>query len=90
MSENPKDPANPSGPVQVGDWKVHVDRDMCIGAGTCVALAMQAFHLDSENKAIITDTIDQETKETILEGAKSCPVAAVIIEDMQGNKVYPK
>lgn len=85
-----KDPANPSGPVTVGDWKIVVDRDLCIGAGTCVAMAMKTFAMDAENKAVILKTIDEETKEMIMEGARACPVAAVIIVDKEGNKVFPK
>lgn len=85
-----KDVQNPSGPVEVGDWKVHVDRDLCIGAGTCVAMAMKSFMLDNENKAVILKTIDEEGKDMILEGARACPVAAVIITDKDGNKVFPK
>ena len=35
-----KDPNNPSGPVKVkGKYKVWVDRSLCIGAATCVAVS---------------------------------------------------
>lgn len=85
-----KDSANPSGPVEINGWKVHVDRDLCIGAGTCIAVAAKAYELDGENKAVILSTIDEETQDTILESAKACPVAAIIIEDAEGHKVFPK
>lgn len=82
-------------------YKVKVDRTLCIGAATCVAVAPNAFQLDSEGKAAINkkdgsttsdftnyeDINDSETN--ILNAAKSCPVDAVIIVevDEQGNEI---
>ena len=86
----PKDPKTPSGPVAVGKLKVRVDRDLCIGAATCSAVAAKAFALDSESKAIVLDTAEQESRETIIEAAKSCPVAAIIIEDETGKRLFPE
>jgi ferredoxin len=74
----------------VQNWKVRVDRDLCIGAATCVAIADKTFALDSENKAIILDSADKESKEAILDAAKGCPTAAIIIEDEKGRRIYPK
>lgn len=85
-----KDPKNPSGPVKLDTYKVWVDRNLCIGAATCIAIAPKTFQLDNEAKAIILETADQETMETIIESAKACPVAAIIIEDEKGNRVFPK
>lgn len=85
-----KDPQNPSGPVQVRNLKVKVDRDLCIGAATCVAIAPKTFVLDSEAKAIILTTIDQDADNVIIDAAKGCPVAAIIIEDDKGQKVFPQ
>lgn len=70
-------------------YKSKVDRDLCIGAGTCVAIAPKAFALDNEAKAIILPTYDEETDENILEGAKSCPVAAIIVTDETGKQIFP-
>jgi len=87
---NLKDPKKPSGPVNVHKYKVWVDRSLCIGAATCIAVAPNTYELDVEAKAVILETADQDTIETIIESAKACPVAAVFIEDEKGNKVYPK
>lgn len=84
----PKDANNPYGPVTKDDWTVTVDKNLCIGAGVCTAIAAQSFELDAEGKAIITAGIDQETKDAILDAAKACPVAAIIIK--QGDtQVFP-
>lgn len=85
-----KDPANPSGPVKYRNFKMWVDRDLCIGAATCVAIAPNTFNIDSEAKAIVLDTIEQDSDEIILDSARGCPVAAIIIEDEKGNRVFPK
>lgn len=91
MSEhNLKDPTKPSGPVQVRNWKVHIDRDLCIGAATCVAIAPQAFALDNEAKSIILSTVEIDSDDIILDAAKGCPTAAIIIEDEKGEKIFPK
>lgn len=85
-----KDPNKPSGPVTIHKYKVWVDRNLCIGAATCVAVAPKTYELDSEAKAVILETSDQDTIDTIIEGAKACPVAAIFIEDENGKRVFPK
>jgi ferredoxin len=87
--QNLKDTENPSGPVKVGSYTITVDRDLCIGAATCIAVAPQTYILDSEAKAIILETADQEDDTIQLDAAKACPVAAIYIDDEQGNRVYP-
>lgn len=85
-----KDPQKPSGPVNIRNLKVWVDRDLCIGAATCVAIAPQTFILDSQAKAIILDSADKDSNETIIDAAKACPVAAIFVEDEKGNRIFPK
>ena len=68
--------------------KVKVDRNLCIGVGNCVAYEPTVFALDEENKAVVLDpsSVDEDT---LLEAAESCPENAIIIEDEEGNQVYP-
>ena len=68
---------------------VRVDRNLCIGAATCVAVAPKTFALDNEAKAIILDTANEENLQTIIDAAKSCPVAAIFITDEIGKQLYP-
>jgi len=84
------DPNNPSGPVTIGKLKMHVDRVLCIGAATCIAVAPKTFVLDPEAKAIVLQTAQEELPETIIESAKACPVAAIIIEDETGKRIFPE
>ena len=87
---NLKDSKNPSGPVIIHKYKVWVDRELCIGAATCIAVAPNTFELDNEAKAVVLETADKDTIETIIESAKACPGAAVIIEDEKGKRIFPK
>lgn len=89
--EKLKDKDRPSGPIKLKNgWTIAVDRDLCIGAATCAAIAPSAYAMDDEAKAVIVDTIDEEAAEAIIAGAKSCPVDAIIIRDKTGKKIYPK
>ena len=83
---NPKDPNNPSGPVTVRGLTVKVDRDLCIGAATCAAIASKTFGLDEHSKAIILDTAGEDQDEQVLEAAKSCPVIAIIINNEKSKQ----
>jgi ferredoxin len=80
---------NPFGPRKVGKITVTVDKDLCIGAASCVAVAPMTFLLDNEAKAIILDTATEDTSENIIDAAKSCPVAAIIIHDENGKQIFP-
>ena len=68
--------------------KVRVDRDLCIGVGNCVAFAPTVFKLDDENKAVVLDPSSVDVDE-LLEAAESCPESAIIVEDDEGNQLYP-
>lgn len=70
--------------------RVVVDRDLCIGAGTCIAVAPEAFELDSEAKAIMKDTWPEIDDETLKAAAESCPVLAVYLYNQQNKKVFPE
>jgi ferredoxin len=68
--------------------KVKVDRELCIGVGNCMAIAPTVFKLDDQNKAVVLDP-GSVNEETLMEAARSCPENAIILEDDQGNQLYP-
>jgi ferredoxin len=68
--------------------RVRVDRDLCIGVGNCVAFAPTVFALDEQKKAVVLDASSVD-EFTLLEAAKSCPEAAIILEDDEGLQVFP-
>lgn len=68
--------------------KIIVDRNLCIGAASCIAVAPGVFELDSENKAVVYNDKGADA-ETILLAAQSCPTQAILIFDEEGNQIYP-
>lgn len=89
-TEKLADEQKPSGPITLSNgWTVHVDRDLCIGAATCVLMAPFAYNLDDEAKAVLLESIINDNPDDVLEGAKSCPVDAIIIKDEKGTIIYP-
>lgn len=68
--------------------RIYIDRDLCIGAASCVAIAPGVFALDEENKATVINEKGADD-ETILLAAQSCPTRAIILFDEQGNQIYP-
>jgi len=68
---------------------IRIDRDLCIGAATCIAIAPKAWALDDGAKAIILDTAEEESDQALLDAAKSCPVLAIFITDENGKQLYP-
>lgn len=68
--------------------KIIVDRELCIGAASCVAIAPGVFELDSDNKAVVL-SVEGADADTILLAAKSCPTRAISVFDDQGNQIYP-
>jgi ferredoxin len=70
-------------------YKIVVDKNACIGAAPCVAIAGGVFQLDEEGKAYVVDPNGADD-ETILMAAQSCPVKAISIFDQEtGKQIYP-
>jgi len=90
MPSKLKSHSKPSGPVRIGKLIVEVDRNLCIGAATCVALASKTFALDKEAKSVVLETADQENEEMVIEAARSCPVAAIVVKRENGEPIFPR
>ena len=74
---------------KIRGYEMRIDRDLCIGAATCIAIAPKAWVLDDEAKAVILDTAEEETDQSLLEAAKGCPVMAIFITDSEGKQIFP-
>lgn len=88
--ENLKNPQHPSGPIQVKNLIIKIDRDLCIGTSQCVDVAVKTFTLDNEGVSTILNTAEQEEERLIIEAAQGCPMNAIIIIDKGGKPIYPK
>ena len=59
--------------------KIKVDRDKCIGCGSCVVVCSDCFEMDSDNKARLkNETTDTEC---VQEAIDVCPVQVIEIEE---------
>lgn len=85
--------------------KIIVDRDLCIGAASCVVIAAKTFGLDQEGKVFILNekkdtaksvegkvvesdgTPAMDVRETIIEGARSCPTLAIKLYEDDGTEI---
>mgnify|MGYP006294785897 CR=1 FL=1 len=68
--------------------RAKVDRDLCIGSAMCVATAPDVFELDDEGLSRVVDE-GAADEDTLRQAAEGCPVQAVILEDDEGNQIYP-
>ena len=68
--------------------RIYVNRDLCIGAASCIAVAPGVFALDNDNKAIVTSESGAD-QETIMLAAQSCPTQAIFLYDEDGKQIYP-
>lgn len=84
--------------------KIVVNRELCIGAASCVVVAPGVFELDGENKAVMklqnnvktsdpSERADLEDatvdNDTIIQAAQSCPTKAILLYDEEGKQIYP-
>jgi len=69
--------------------KIVVDRDLCIGAASCIAVSGETYNLDNENKAVVLDP-NAADDATLLMSAQSCPTKAIWLFDKSGKQIFPK
>jgi ferredoxin len=56
---------------------INVDKQTCIGCGTCVALCPQTFQMGDDGKSSV---ISQDDVECAKNAVQSCPVQAISID----------
>lgn len=57
--------------------KITIDRDLCMGCGSCEGTAPDHFELDDEGKAKVKKQYDEADKDIIQEAIDGCPVQAI-------------
>jgi ferredoxin len=66
--------------------KIKINREICIGCGSCVALAHKAFELKGGKSSPKKDWQKEEI-EKIVAAAQACPVGAISLLDKEGKKI---
>ena len=59
--------------------KIKIDKEKCIGCGSCVAVCADYFEMDDDNKARLKDGVNGA--ECAQEAVDICPVQAIEIEE---------
>lgn len=69
--------------------KIVIDRDLCIGAASCIAVSAETYELDGENKVVVKgpDAVDDDV---LIMSAESCPTKAILLFDKDGKQIFPK
>lgn len=60
--------------------RIKIDTELCIGDGSCAAIAPKTFKLDLSGKAVVIDEYGDDD-ETIKMAVESCPVQAIIMDE---------
>ena len=68
--------------------QVRIRRSECCGNATCVETAPEVFALDSKLKSTVLDP-EAASREKLIEAAEACPCQAIVVEDDEGNQVFP-
>ena len=70
--------------------QIIVDRDLCIGAASCVGVAPEVFELDADDKSVVINP-EGADDETIVQAAQACPQDAISLKDKEtGQQIYPE
>ncbi len=69
--------------------KIEVDRELCIGAASCIGVAPEAYELDEENIAIVKNDWEKLPDETLIASAESCPTKAIFVYGENNEQIYP-
>ena len=64
-------------------FSVAVDRDRCIGSGSCVMYAPGAFDQDAEAKVVVLDPIVDDI-DTVRLAVEGCPTRALTLTETGG------
>jgi len=67
---------------------VKILRGQCCGHAECVEIAPDVFAIDSKRKAVVIDE-SAASEQVILSAAEACPCSAIVIEDDEGNTLFP-
>lgn len=60
--------------------KPTINKDVCIGCGTCESICPEVFKIGDEGKAEVLPADYQKLQDKIKEAAEACPVDAIAIE----------
>ena len=60
--------------------KIKIDKEKCIGCGSCTAVCPDVFEIKDDNKACVKQGKEEATDQCVQEAVDICPVQAIKIE----------
>ncbi len=69
--------------------KIEVDRELCIGAASCIGVAPEAWELDEENIAILKKSWTDLDDDILIASAESCPTKAIFVYGENDEQIFP-
>ncbi len=60
--------------------KINIDKEKCIGCGSCTAVCPDVFELDDNGKAYLKEGGEETDEKCAQEAADICPVQAIGIK----------
>ncbi|MDD4831718.1 MAG: ferredoxin [Bacilli bacterium] len=60
-----------------------VEKDKCIGCGSCVNIAPEVFEFDSDNLAKAKENVGDEFKDIGMEALENCPTNAIVYKEKE-------
>ncbi len=66
--------------------KIEIDKNLCIGCGSCVVIAQEAFE-PKDAKSCVKKDWQKESQENIISAQRACPVGAINLYDKDDKKV---
>ncbi|RNC29735.1 MAG: Ferredoxin [Candidatus Dichloromethanomonas elyunquensis] len=58
----------------------YVEKDACIGCGSCPSICPEIFEMDDDGLAItLKEQVPQDLEESAQEAAESCPTEAIVL-----------
>jgi ferredoxin len=61
--------------------KTTIDSDLCSGCGLCVDVSPKVFEMEGDVAVVIATPVPADAEDDTREGAESCPVEAIEIEE---------
>lgn len=61
--------------------KVVVNKDLCVGCGTCAAVAPDLFEMQEDGKAEFIGELNDENMETVKRAMQMCPTTAIEMKE---------
>jgi ferredoxin len=68
--------------------QVRIIRSECCGNAQCCEIVPDVFALDTKQKAVVLDA-EAAPLDKLIEAAEACPCTAIVVEDDEGNVVFP-